>query len=61
MTLEQLSWRLLDDLDNPNMTHSIKHDKNFIHIIFNSTGGDILISYRISKEIYQKIKIKNAN
>lgn len=52
MTMEQLAFRLLEDIENKNMTHEIKHDKNFIHIIFNSADGDILISYRISKTIY---------
>lgn len=56
MTLDQLSERLLEDIENPNLRHKIKNDKNYIHIIFNSTDGDILISYRISKEVYQKIK-----
>lgn len=56
MTLDQLSVRLLEDIENPNLKHKIKHDSNFIHIIFNSADGDILISYRISKEVYNKIK-----
>lgn len=60
MTMEQLSFRLLEDIENKNMTHEIKHDKNFIHIIFNSADGDILISYRISKTIYKEIKKQYA-
>lgn len=56
MTIEQLSARLMEDIENSNMQHNFKQDKNFIHIIFNSAEGDILISYRISKELYKTIK-----
>lgn len=56
MTIEQLSARLIEDIENDSMRHSFKQDKNFIHIIFNSAEGDILISYRISKELYKTIK-----
>lgn len=58
MTLDQLSERLLEDIGNPNLRHKIKWDKNYdyLYIIFNSADGDILISYRISKQVYQKIK-----
>jgi len=59
MTLSELSFRLLSDMENKNFNHNISEERNYIHIKFTDKEGLVLISYRISKTIYENLNGKS--
>lgn len=53
MTPEQISLKVIEDLMNPNMKHTIEE---YIYITFTDFEGNILFKYKLPKSIYKHLK-----